>query len=178
MRNRDRWIASIAGGAVVALAASGIALAGGSSSAAGKTTVGPWGRGILSSHPSASTKPAGAKTVSYYIVAVTQQLALIDADDSGSASPGDYFEFTEALFDHAHQQVGRDHAKCTINYGAETCEATFTIYGADIAVYGSLTDTSSSLAVTGGTGSFFGENGEADITGGTEGTTDFTITLT
>jgi hypothetical protein len=178
MTHRKRWIVSIAGGAVVALALSGIALAGGSSSGAGKATLGPWGRGVVSSHPSAATKPSGAKTVSYYIVAVTQKTAFIDADDSGSASPGDYVEFTEALFDHAHQQVGRDHGKCTINYGAETCEATFTIYGSDIAVYGSLTDTSSALAVTGGTGSFFGENGEADITGGGETYTDFTITLT
>jgi hypothetical protein len=178
MRIRKGWIVPIAGGAAVALAVSGIALAGGTSSGAGKTAVGPWGRGVVSSHPSTAAKPSGAETVSYYIVAVIQQNAFIDADDSGSASPGDYFEFTEALFDHAHHQVGQDHATCTINYAAETCQGTFTIYGADIAVYGSLTDTSSSLAVTGGTGSFFGENGEADITGGTEGTTDFTITLT
>ena len=177
MRVRKRWIVSIAGGAAVALAVSGIALAGGSSGA-GKPAVGPWGRGLVSSHPSVATKPAGAKSVSYYIVAVTQQTAFIDADDSGSATPGDYTVFTDILYDHAHQQVGQDHAQCTINYRAEVCHGTFTLYGSDISVYGTITDTSEALAVTGGTGSYFGEKGEADITGGGESSTDFTITLT
>jgi len=178
MQIHKRWIVSIAGGAVVALALSGIALAGGSSSGAGKRAVGPWGRGVVSSHPSSAARPSGAKTVSYYIVTVTQQSAFIDADDSGSTTPGDYIVFTDALYDHAHRQVGQDHARCTINYQAEICEGTFTIYGADIAVYGTLSDTSEALAVTGGTGSFFGASGEADITGGGPNSTDFTITLT
>jgi len=104
--------------------------------------------------------------------------AFIDADDSGSATPGDYTVFTDALYDHAHRQVGQDHARCTINYQAEICEGTFTLYGSDISVYGTLTATSEALAVTGGTGGFFGESGEADTTGGGETTTDFTITLT
>ena len=99
MQVRKRWIVSIAAGAVVALALSGIALAGGSSSGAGKTAVGPWGRGVVSSHPSSATKPSGAKGISYFIVAVTQQSAFIDADDSGSATPGDYTVFTDALYD-------------------------------------------------------------------------------
>jgi hypothetical protein len=178
MRVRKRWIVSIAGAAVVALALSGIALAGGASSGAGKVTVGPWGRGLVPSHPSSAAKPSGAKGVSYYIVAVTQQSAFIDADDSGSTTPGDYVVFTDALYDHAHQQVGQDHAQCTLNYQAEVCHGTFTLYGSDIAVYGTLTATSEALSVSGGTGSYFGESGEADITGGGENTTDFTITLT
>jgi hypothetical protein len=173
MSRRIWLIASVV--AVVGLAAGGIALASGQS---GGSPIGPWGRGAVTPHGSSHSAPQGAEVIK--VVTTTAHQKIVDADGSGGVSVGDYFVFTDIVSDpESHDQVGVDHAKCTIIFNAVVCEGTFTLFGrGDIAVEASLTETSNELAVTGGTGEFLDNGGEAFIEDLPSGRESFTFFLT
>ena len=84
------------------------------------------------------------------------------------------------LFDpQSHKVIGTDHPRCLIGYHAVVCDGTFTLNGrGDIAVEGTLTDSSNVLDVTGGTGDFLTAGGEVFIQDLPSGRTEFTVFLT
>jgi len=116
----------------------------------------------------------------FTVVTTEDHFKFIDADDSGFPSVGDYFVFTEVVSDpDNHKQVGVDHAKCTLIYTAFVCDGTFTLFDrGDIAIETSLTETGNKLAVTGGTGEFLDNGGEAILKDLPSGRTEFTFFLT
>jgi hypothetical protein len=173
MHKRIWLIAS--GVAVIGLLAGGMAFA---ATPSGGSRVGAWGRGLITHHGSSQATPQGAEV----IIVITHEThsKFVDADGSGGPSVGDYFVFTEDAFDpQTHDQVGVDHAKCTIVFDAVICDGTFTLFDrGDIAVEASLTETANLLAVTGGTGEFLDTGGEAILEDLPSGNTKLTFFLT
>lgn len=164
--------------AVLGLTAGGMAFASGRSGAAPPT--GSWGRGAITPHGSAQAAPQGSETMT--VITQQTQVAFIDADGSGSFSPGDYEVFTEDILDaNTHAKIGADHAKCTFDFDAFVCDGTFTLFSrGDIAIEASLTDAPGGnfLVVTGGSFEFFGAGGEALLKDLGGGKTKFTFFLT
>ena len=172
---RNRALLAAGASAVLALVLAGATFASGSSG--GRSTAGPWGRGWVAPPASHPAQPKGSEVIQF----TSQQThaKLVDADDSGGPSVGDYFVFTENLFDAQHHLIGVDYPKCLFGYGATVCDGTFSLNGrGDIAVLGALTNSSNSLAVTGGTGDFLTAGGEAFVEPLPSGRTQFTIFLT
>ena len=154
--NKRIWLTA-SGVALIALLAGGMAFA---SAPSGSSRVGAWGRGLITTHGSSQAAPRGAEVI--IVIVRESHSKFVDADGSGNPSVGDYFVFTEDVFDpQTHKLVGGDHAKCVINFDAEVCDGTFTLFdGGDIAIEGN-----DILAVTGGTGDFIDNGGEAIIEG-------------
>ena len=157
--NKRIWLTA-SGVALIALLAGGMAFA---AAPSGGSRVGAWGSGLITHHGSSGTTPQGAEVIT--VINRQTHNKFVDADGSGGPSVGDYFVFTEDVFDaQTHELVGGSHAKCVINFDAEVCDGTVTLFErGDIAVEGSLTETNNILAVTGGTGDFLDNGGEAII---------------
>jgi hypothetical protein len=175
--NKRIWLIA-SGVALIALLAGGMAFA---ASPSGGTRVGAWGRGLITHHGSSQAAPQGAEV----IIVINRQThnKFVDADGSGGPSVGDYFVFTEDIFEaQTHVLVGGDHARCMIDFDAFICDGTFTLFGrGDIAIETSLSETggaSNVLAVTGGTGEFLDTGGEAIFEDLQSGDTKFTFFLT
>jgi hypothetical protein len=172
---RNRALLAAGASAVLALVLAGTTFASGST---GGQAAGPWGRGAVSRPASHPAQPQGSEVIQF----ISQQthFKVVDADDSGGFSVGDYFVFTENLFDpQSHKLIGTDHPRCMVDFTAFVCDGTFTLNGrGQIAVEGSLTNSSNVLAVTGGTGDFLTAGGEAFIRDLPSGRTEFTIFLT
>lgn len=93
-------------------------------------------------------------------------------------SPGDYFVFEDRLTNAAGARIGSDSARCMLVVLTIRCDGTFFIDGrGTVEVSGSFTPKSSAMAVTGGTGDFRNVRGQARITGSTDTTTDFVLSL-
>jgi len=172
---RNRALLAAGASAVLALVLAGTTFASGSS---GGQATGPWGRGFVRPPASHPAQPKGSEVIQF----ISQEThgKLVDADGSGGPSVGDYFVFTENLFDsQTHKLIGVDYPKCLFGFGATVCDGTFSLNGrGDIAVLGSLTNSSNSLAVTGGTGDFLTAGGEVFIRDLPSGRTEFTVFLT
>jgi hypothetical protein len=172
--NKRIWLTA-SGVALIALLAGGMAFA---AAPSGGSRVGAWGRGLITHHGSSQTAPQGAEV----IIVINRQThsKFVDADGSGGPSVGDYFVFTEDVFDaHTHELVGGDHAKCTIDFDAFICDGTITLFDrGDIAIETSLSETNNLLAVTGGTGEFLDNGGEAILEDLQSGDTKLTFFLT
>jgi hypothetical protein len=174
---RRVWVAASAV-AILALALGGVAFASSSHGSSSASAVRSWGSGLAPSHVSAPAAPADAQVIT--VIARQQHAKNVDADSSGGPSNGDYFIFTDNLYDpNSHGLVGTDHVRCMIVFRAINCEGTGTLDGrGDISVGGTLRGPTGVLAVTGGTGEFLENGGELSVETISNTTTKLTFFLT
>jgi len=149
-----RILTSVAGVAVVLMAAGGIAARASSSDAAGRT------------------------------IAVVQRApdqAFDDLDGNGVPSPGDILVFRSSLFDPTDTTpVGDLHIQCVVNFGGRAvCGGIFTLTGRGQLAVEALPEFPNAVTgiVTGGNGEFQRARGDVDIEPQSDGTTAITFHL-
>jgi hypothetical protein len=100
---------------------------------------------------------------------------------AGGESPGDYFLFQNKLFTpDQSRQVGRDTGRCILGFRTISCDATVKIFGkGKIVVSGALFgQQDSTIAITGGTGTYRTADGVLTVNDLSNGNAVLTFRLT
>ncbi len=160
---------------VISIAAVSAALvsisAGGASASNSRPTFKPWGHSPTAARGGAALTTAdGVQRL--VLNTKSGQFKPIDADHSGSDSVGDYFLFTETLWNAGGDRIGNVRATCTHHFNGSLCQASIRLAGrGTLQVAGLITRRNGLLAVTGGTGDFSDAGGEMDTSADNGGTT-------
>jgi hypothetical protein len=171
-----KGIAILTSCAAVAAALVSISAVGASASNS-RPTFKPWGHSAATARGAAAvTTVAGARKL--VLNTKTGQFKFVDADHNGRESVGDYFLFTETLWNAGGDRIGSVWAICTDHFNGSLCQASIRLGGrGTLRVAGVIAGQNALLAVTGGTDEFSDAGGEMDTSGDTGDTGQLVIWL-
>jgi len=149
----------------------------GASASSSRPTFKPWGRSATADRGTAAvTTVDGAQKL--VLNTKMGRFKLIDADRNGRESVGDYFLFTETLWNAGGDRIGKVWATCTDHFNGTFCQASIQLAGrGTLQVAGVITGHNALLAVTGGTDHFSDAGGEMDTSGDNGNTGQLVIWL-
>jgi hypothetical protein len=175
--SRKLW-ASVSVAALLAVVLGIVAMSAGAAPEA--TSIGAWGRGLVESGASGTTRTPLSHEGGESFVVRGREVAGKEVNVNGRRfGPGDYFLFKERLTNRAGTHVGYDNIICTVHFPFRQsrfgvlCEGTFTFSGrggierGTISVEGVLAFRegvpSFTLPITGGTGHYQNVRGELHV---------------
>lgn len=133
--------------------------------AAGSAPTNPWHFSGVAGTTTAAAIPQITRGITLVTVNVPGPNRNVNVVGRNPSAPGNYHVFEETLKDRQGQPIGHDYATCLENYTGAMCRGTFHLDGrGDLIVDGTLSRSSSTLAVTGGTGRFSNVRGDVHLT--------------